>query len=106
MGSIHRIGLAIAALATTALIAGVLVIQGYVDAGNAARQTPSAVTAAATTTDPMSTPDPTTVYVNPAPSPSVISVVQTAPPAANPPVIHVVVPPPGGGDDDGGGSGD
>jgi hypothetical protein len=106
MGSIHRIGLAIAALATTGTIAAVFVIQGYVEARNAANQTPSAVTAAATT-GPTSGSSPRTVYINPAPSPSVISVEQTAPPLAPPPVIHVVVPGAGGGDDDGGfGGGD
>ena len=43
---------------------------------------------------------PEIVYVNPVPSPQVVNVTQTQPPAGPPPVIHVVVPSVGG--DDGG----
>jgi hypothetical protein len=103
MSSVHRVGLTIAGLATTVLVAGVFVIQGYVSAQQAAA-TASANTATPTAA-PTATPtvEPKTIYIDPVPTPSVISITQTAPPAANqkPPVVHVVVPATGGDDAEG-----
>jgi hypothetical protein len=83
VNTIHRAGLTIAGLSTAVLVAGAFVAQGYVAAMQAV---PTAVTAAATPTL-----GPEIVYVNPAPTPAVIQVSQTAPPAGQPPVIHVIV---------------
>jgi hypothetical protein len=80
--SFHRIGATIAGLATTAIVAGVFVAQGYVAAVQAT------ATSAATSAPTLG---PEIVYVNPAPTPAVIQVQQT-PPAVPPPVIHVIVP--------------
>jgi hypothetical protein len=101
MNSIHRVGLTIAGLATTALVAGVFVVQGYISAQQAA--TTATASAATASPDPTATPSlaPQTIYIDPVPTPSVISITQTAPPAPNrkPPVVHVVVPSTGGDDD-------
>jgi hypothetical protein len=107
MNSIHRIGVTIASLATVATLGGALVAQGYL----AAQQAAAAATAQANAisngmVDPTAVLGPETVYVNPASSPSVIRVTQTAPPVGNPPVIHIVVPAPGGEPGDNGGSDD
>jgi hypothetical protein len=103
MSSVHRVGLTIAGLATTVLIAAVFVVQGYVSAQQAAAT--ASANAATPTPAPTATPtlEPRTIYIDPVPTPSVISITQTAPPAARqkPPVVHVVVPSTGG-DDDGG----
>jgi hypothetical protein len=84
VNTIHRAGLTIAGLGTAVLVAGAFVAQGYVAAMQAV---PTAVVAAATPTI-----GPEIVYVNPAPTPAVIQVTQTAPPAGPPPVVHVIVP--------------
>ncbi len=116
MGSIHRVGLVIAGLATVLTIAAAFVVAGYTSARQAAAATPvvaDAVTSTATP-DPTASPtlDPQIIYIAPVPSPAVIHVpapaAQVAPqtpagPQPTPPVIHVVVPAPGGGDDGGGG---
>ncbi len=102
MNSIHRIGVTIAALATAATIAAAFVIQGYVGAQQAVHATtqpPAGVTQV-----PPASLAPQVVYVNPVPTPQVLHVTQTQPPAQQAPVIHVVVPSVGG--DDGGGSDD
>jgi hypothetical protein len=88
VNKIHRAGLTIAGLSTAVLVAGAFVAQGYVAA---MQSVPTAVTATATPTL-----GPEIVYVNPAPTPAVIAVTQTAPPAGAPPVIHVIVPSTGG----------
>ena len=105
--SIHRTGLAIAALAVIVTVGGFFVADGYL----AARRTASsslAVPAVSVTSSPSpagSLP-PEVVYVRPAPSPGVIHVTQTAPPAP-PKIVHVTVPGAGGeaGDGEGGGEG-
>jgi hypothetical protein len=115
MNSIHRIGLTIAGVAGALTMAGALAIQGYASDQAAAQATPAQQAAAETqgATGPTADPtalDPETVYVNPAPTPAVITVIQTAPPTrtrrqANPPVIHIIVPGYGEGDGgDGGGN--
>jgi len=94
VGTIHRAGLKIAGLTTAVTVAGVFAAQGYM----AARQ--SIPTAAPIT--PAPTLGPEIVYVNPAPTPAVIQVTQTAPPATGGAVIHVIVS--SKGDDDAEGS--
>jgi hypothetical protein len=98
MNSIHRLGVGIAALVTVATVAGALFIQGYSTAQQAAVQASSQ--SAGVSAPPSATLGPEIVYVNPVPSPQVVNVTQTQPPAGPPPVIHVVVPSVGG--DDGG----
>ena len=88
MNSIHRAGLTIASLATAVVMAGAFVAQGYV-AAKQAIPTLAPVTAAPTL-------GPEIVYVNPASTPAVIQVTQTAPPGTPPPAIHVIVPSTGG----------
>jgi hypothetical protein len=99
MNSIHRVGLTIAGLTTTVLVAGVFVAQGYVSAQPEAQATAQAT--ATPTPDPTATLEPQTIYIDPVPTPSVISVVQTPPPTKQkPPVVRVVVPPAGGDDEE------
>lgn len=100
MNSIHRVGLTIAGLVTGTAIAAAFVADGYISA----HQTAAAATAGqSATADATGTLGPETVYVRPAPSPSVIRVTQTATPGAQP-VIHVIVP--GGGEPEDNESGD
>ena len=112
MNSIHRIGLTLAGVAGALTMAGALAIQGYASDQAAARATPAQQAAAKTQgTDPTVDPtalDPETIYVNPALTPAVITVIHTAPPTRtrrqpNPPVIHIIVP--GYGEGDGGDGG-
>lgn len=98
MNSIHRLGVGIATLAILATVAGAFVVQGYTTAQQASAQTATATA----TMGPSATLGPEIVYVNPVPSPQVVNVTQTQPPAPQPPVVHVIVPTVGG--DDGGGS--
>jgi len=103
MNSIHRLGASVAAVAAVATVAGALFVQAYTSGQQAAARTTAQTTvanAASGTTPPLG---PQIVYVNPAPSPQVVTVTQ-AQPAAQPPVIHVVVP--GVGGDDNGGADD
>jgi hypothetical protein len=100
MNSMHRLGVTIAGIATVATVAGAFVAQGYV----AAQQTTIHATATSPALVAMAPLAPEIVYVNPLPSPQVIHVTQTQPPAAPPPVIHVIVPSSQG--DDNGGSDD
>lgn len=104
MNSINRLGVAVAGLATVAAVGGAFVVQGYVGARQAADPT-SGLAAASATPDPTAEPTdslaPQTIYVNPLPTPPVVKIVATAPPARptkKPPVIHIVVPAPGGDD--------
>jgi hypothetical protein len=84
VNSIHRTGLALAGLSTLFLMAGVFAVQ-TVTAGQIA----SVATVASA--NPASTPAPEIVYVNPAPTPAVINVTQTSPPAQRPALIHLIV---------------
>jgi hypothetical protein len=116
MNSIHRIGVIIAGLATAAIIAAVLIGQGYVAAQQAAAQATAqaaaqAVAQASTAvgtvpaTEPAPSLAPETVYINPAsPRPAVRGKrpslpvgnppsTVTAPPTQNPPA-PVTAPPP------------
>ena len=99
--SIHRLGLATAALVAVVTIGGFFVVDGYLSANRitsaASQVAPASVSpsAAATGTLP-----PEVVYVRPAPSPEVIHVTKTAPPAP-PQVVHVTVPGSGGEGNDG-----
>jgi hypothetical protein len=83
------------------------VAQGYLAAQQAAAAATAEANATSTATaDPTAALGPETIYVNPASSPSVIHVTQTAPPVGKPPVIHIVVPAPGGESGENGGSDD
>jgi hypothetical protein len=107
MNSIHRLGVTIAGFATVLTVAGVFVVQGYLDAKQTvATPTVQASQIADPTTDAAVSLPPKTIYVNPLPTPQVIQATQPPAPAQQPqpPVIHVVVP--GFGGDDGGGSDD
>ena len=101
MNSIHRIGVALAGLATVATVGGAVVAQGYLAAQDEAARNAAAANAMVNvdpTADPTTeaTPDPTvsldpeTIYINPMPTPPVIKI--TAPPVKKPPVVHVVTP--------------
>jgi hypothetical protein len=114
MNSIHRIGLTIAGVAGALTMVGALAVQGYAN-DVAAAQATVAPQAAGTQapTDPTTDPtalDPETIYINPAPAPSIITVTITPPPSKTrrqpkPPVVHIIVPS-SGGDDGGEGGGD
>lgn len=84
MNTIHRAGLTIAGLATAVVVAGAFVAQGYAAAQQAI---PSVAPVAAAPTL-----GPEIVYMNPAPTPALVRVTQTAQPGATPPVVHVIVP--------------
>lgn len=103
MNSIHRIGLTIAGLVTGTAIAAAFVADGYISAHQTAAAVAAATAGQSATADATGTLGPETVYVRPAPSPSVIQVTQTATPGAQP-VIHVIVP--GGGEPEDNESGD
>jgi hypothetical protein len=110
MNSIHRTGLAIAGAVALLVMAGAVLVQSYMGGGVAQAAADAATPAPADTAAETSNPtagDPETVYINPVPTPAVITVINTPPPTHRPrrtapPVIHIVVPGPGG-DDDGGG---
>ncbi len=94
--SVHRVGLAAAALAAILSIGGTFAVDGYLAAhGSAPGGAASPTIASAVTPTAAPSLPPEIVYVRPAPSPRVIHVTQTAPPAA-PKVVHVTVPGPGG----------
>ena len=115
MNSIHRVGATIAGAVAILTVAGALLVEGYVSTRTAAAQaTASQVAATDAPTDaaaPTPTLDPQIIYIQPVPTPAVVTITQAAPPVvvskpkAPPPVIHVVVTAPPGTDDDGG-SGD
>jgi hypothetical protein len=118
MNSIHRVGLVVAALVAILTIAGALIVQGYTSAQDAARasSTQAATQSSGQSATSTASLDPEIIYVAPAPTPAVITVTHTAPPAGNvpppvnaaatPPVIHVVVTAPPGTDDGSGGGDD
>lgn len=104
--SIHRLGLAVAVLVVVATVGGFFVADGYFSASGTTSPAPlitdgSVAPSAAAT----GTPQPELVYVRPAPSPQVIHVTKTAPPAP-PQVVHVTVPGSGGEGTDGEGGGE
>jgi len=101
--SIHRLGLAIAAVTVVVTVGGFFVVDGYLSV----RRTASAVPVGSTTRAAASpaasaagTVPPEVVYVRPAPSPRVIHVTRTAPPAPAQ-IVHVIVPGAGGEGNDG-----
>ncbi len=111
--SIHRAGLAIAAVTAVLTVGGFFVVDGYFSA----RRSPSAApagsitsAAAAPAASAARTVPPEVVYVRPAPSPKVIHITRTAAPAPAQ-IVHVTVPGAGregndgerGGETDGGG---
>ena len=103
MNSIHRTGVAIAGLMAIAVMATAVFLQG--GARDTVTQAAAADPAAyAPTSDPTSL-DTQTIYVNPAETPKVVTVVHTPPPGkrAKPTqqVIHITVPAPGGDDGEG-----
>ncbi len=103
--SIHRVGLAVAALAVVVTLAGFFAVDGYLSArGSVSQQVSPAVAMTAPPSSSASLP-PEVVYVRPAPSPRVIHITQTAPPAP-PKVVHVTVPTAGGEGTDGEGGGE
>ena len=105
MNSIHRIGMAIAGMATVATVAGAFIIEGYTSAQHTAAQATAQASATATadpTPDPTVSLEPQTIYINPMPTPAIIRVVKPAPKVRKPPVVHIVVTAPPGGGDDGG----
>jgi hypothetical protein len=90
MNHIHRIGLAVAAAMTSLTVMAAVAIQGYTSAPRpaqaaaaqqAAAETPTATEAATEA----ATLSPETIYVKPAPTPAIVKVTRTAPPA--PPAI-------------------
>ncbi len=103
--SIHRVGLAAAAIAVLVTVGGIFVADGYFTASRtASAATPVATVSVTPTAAATGTLPPEVVYVRPAPSPAVIRVTRTAPPQA-PQVVHVTVPSVGGEGTDGGGNG-
>jgi len=106
--SIHRVGLAIAALTVVVTIGGFYVADGYLSARRSAPAAPAGSitrTAASPAATAAGTVPPEVVYVRPAPSPKVIHVTRTAPPPP-PQVVHVTVPAAGGEGTDGEGGGE
>ena len=95
MSSIHRIGLTIASVAAVVSVAGAFVVQGYVSAEQAAKQTAPQPTIQMPAS-PTAAPSPEIVYVSP-PVPEAPAA--TRAPAQPPPVIHVVAPGPHGDDE-------
>ena len=95
-GSVHRAGLAVAALVVVVIVAGFFVTDGYLSAGRTASPAPPGA-AASVSPSPSATGTlpPEVVYVRPAPSPQVIHVTKTAAPAP-PQIVHVTVPGSGG----------
>jgi hypothetical protein len=102
MNSIHRTGVAIAGLLAIAVMATAVFLQG----GGSRDSVAQAAAADPATDAPTSSPtslDTQTIYINPVPTPEVVRVVHTPPPAkrakATQPVIHIIVPGPTGDDD-------
>ena len=105
MSSIHRTGLAIAGAVAALTMAGAILVQGYSSSQTAAAPAHSR---RRRRTAASSSLDPEIVYVNPAPTPAIVTVTQTAPPVSGRQEpggrhrVHVIVPGHAGGDDDGG----
>ncbi|MGO9178643.1 MAG: hypothetical protein ACLQBX_17405 [Candidatus Limnocylindrales bacterium] len=111
--SIHRVGLAIAAVTVVVTVGGLFVVDGYFSARRTASTAPVGSitdTAVSPAASAGRTVPPEVVYVRPAPSPKVIHITRTAPPAPAQ-IVHVSVPGAGGegnerergGETDGGG---
>ena len=99
--SIHRVGLAVAAIAVVVTVGAVFVADGYFSAGRtASAASPGGSDTVSPPPAATGTLPPELVYVRPAPSPEVIHVTKTAPPAP-PQVVHVTVPGTGGEGNDG-----
>ena len=99
--SIHRVGLAVAAIAVVVTVGGVFVADGYFSAGRtASAATPGGSDRVSPSLAATGTLPPEVVYVRPAPSPEIIHVTKTAPPAP-PQIVHVTVPGTGGEGNDG-----
>ncbi len=98
--SIHRAGLAVAALAVVMIVGAFFIADGYFRARGQAVVGPAAVVIQAPPepTAAVGTAPPEVVYVRPAPPAAVIHVTQTAPPAPQR-VVHVTVPGTGGEND-------
>ena len=97
MNSTHRVGVTIATVVTVATVAAAFGIRSYVATEDAAAQAREQVLATVPpTVGPTASLVPQTIYVNPLPTPQVIHVTQTAPPARRV-RVHVFVP----GSDDG-----
>ena len=102
MNSIHRLGITIAGMVALVTIAGAVIIQGLTTGGVAQANAPEQPTSDPTAADTASLA-PVTVYINPVPTPQVITVIHTPKPTRRPPRAKpkiVVVP---GGDENGGG---
>jgi hypothetical protein len=105
--SIHRVGLAVATLALIVTVGGYFIADGFLSARHTASAGPAAAVTRvrpSPTATAAGTAPPEVVYVRPAPSPKVIHVTQTAPPAP-PHVVHITVAGTGG-ENDGGGDGE
>jgi hypothetical protein len=102
---VHRLGLAVAALAAILTIGGFFVADGYLSARQPT-STPAATTAPVSPDLAVASPAPQVVYVRPAPSPRVIHVTRTSAPAPAPRQVIRVTVPSAGGDGGGDGSGD
>jgi hypothetical protein len=99
--SIHRVGLAVAAIALVVTVGGVFVADGYFSASRtASAATPGSSNSVSPSVTATGTLPPEVVYVRPAPSPEVIHVTKTAPPPP-PQVVHITVPGTGGEGNDG-----
>jgi hypothetical protein len=100
MNSIHRLGITIAGMVALVTIAGAVIIQGLTTGGVAQANAPEQPTSDPTAEDTASLA-PVTVYINPVPTPQVITVIHTPKPARRPPraTTKIVVVPSGGGDD-------
>lgn len=101
MNSIHRMGVAIAGLVAMAVIATAVFLQGGGSRDALAQAAAADSATDAPTSDPTSL-DAQMIYINPVPTPEVVTVVHTPRPAkrakATQPVIHIVVPGPAGDD--------
>src|SRR5664280_2152687 len=94
--SIHRVGLAVAAIAVVVTVGGVFIADGYLSANQiTSATTPGGSDSVSPSPAATETLQPEVVYVRPAPSPEVIHVTKTAPPAP-PQIVHVTVPGSGG----------
>jgi hypothetical protein len=100
MNSIHRLGMTIAAMVALLTIAGAVLIQGLTSGGVAQANAPEQPTSDPTATDSPSL-DPVVVYINPVPTPQVITVIHTPRPARRARATPKIVVVPGTGGDGG-----
>jgi hypothetical protein len=104
MNSIHRLGLAIAAVAAALTVAGALAVAGRIGAQVATSEATPIPGTAASAPETTATPtlQPLTIYVRPAATPGIVTITGTAAPGgqtgtqaspqATPQVVRVVVP--------------